>query len=104
MQLSRRKWSPATTGPARPSMAFDCRRWSIYGCHRWSALPQVVPPFILLQMLNTGSLATCSLPSTIYMVEWMLHGFSKRLNGRQLEAIRLNERQFEANLRFYHMI
>ena len=46
--LSRRKWSPATTGPARPSMADlvaidgpagPC----IHGCHGWSALPQVVP-------------------------------------------------------------
>ena len=71
--------------------------WSgrtIYCFHGWSALPQVVPPFILLQMPNTGSLATCSLPSTIYMVEWMLDDLSKRLNERQLEA----------TLEFYHMI
>ena len=146
---------------------FGCHRWSgrtIYGCHEWSALPQVVPPFILLQMPNTDSLATCSLPSIIYMVkykaaegggnwgilpwgphclwtpndrytlieqsntllkqsphicpgplkffwrpwlhEWMLHGLSKRLNGRQLEATPidpLNKRQLEVTLGFYHI-
>ena len=38
------------------------------------------------------------------MVVWMLHGLSKRLNVRQLEATCLNERQFEAALGFYHMI
>ena len=41
-----------------------------FGCHRWSALQQVVPPFILLQMPNTGSLATCLLPSIIYMAKY----------------------------------
>ena len=56
--MSRRKWSPATTGPAGPSMA---------AMHGWSALPQVVPPFILLQMPNTGSLATCLLPRLYYL-------------------------------------
>ena len=76
---------------------FGCHRWSsrtIYGCHKWSTLPQVKPPFILLQVPNTSSLATCSLPFTIYMAKWMLHGLSKHLNGRQLEATHLNERQF----------
>ena len=29
------------------------------------------------------------------MVEWLMHGHSKRLNGRQLEAICLNNRQLE---------
>ena len=38
------------------------------------------------------------------MVEWMLHGLSKRLNGRQLKATRLNERQLEAALGFYDLI
>ena len=77
----------AIDGPAGPSMAVR---------HGWSALPQVVPPFVLLQMpiANAGSLATCSLSSTINMVEWtvVLHGLSKRLNGIKLEATRLNHR------------
>ena len=34
------------------------------------------------------------------LVEWMLHGLSKCLNGRQLEATRLNKRQLEASLGF----
>ena len=40
----------------------------------------------------------------MYMVKWMLHGLSKHLNGRQLEATRLNERQLEATLGFYQKI
>ena len=62
--VPRHNWSGRTTHGR-----FGCHRRSgqtIYGCHGWSALLQVVPPFILLQMPNTGSLATCSLPSTIY--------------------------------------
>ena len=116
------------------------------------------PPFVLLQMPNTGSLATWFLPSIIYMVkykpaergdgnwgilpwaphclwtpkdrytlieqsntikavttytlswapqallaalvEWMVHGLSKRLNERQLEATRLNKRRLEVTLGF----
>ena len=38
------------------------------------------------------------------LVEWMLDGLSKRLNGIQLEAISLNKRQLEATLGFYHII
>ena len=60
---------------------FGCHRWSgrtIYGCRGWSALPQVVPHLFCCKcLIHAGSLATCSLPSTIYMVEWMLHGLSK---------------------------
>ena len=37
------------------------------------------------------------------MAEWMLHGLFKRLNGRQLEATRLNERQLEVALGFYDL-
>ena len=66
--VPRHNWSGRTI-----HSRFGCHRWSgrtIYGCHGWSALPQVVPQFILLQMPNTGSLATYSLPYIIYMVKY----------------------------------
>ena len=62
-------------GPVTPQVV-PCHNWSgrtihgRFGCHKWSALPQVVSPFILLQMPNIGWLTTCSLPSIIYMVKY----------------------------------
>ena len=47
LALSRRSWPPATTGPPGPSaanyVAVHGPPRTKYGCHGWSALPQVVP-------------------------------------------------------------
>ena len=49
-ELSRRKWSPATTGPAGPSMADlfaidgPAAGPSMATMHGWSVLPQVISP------------------------------------------------------------
>ena len=66
--LSRRSWSPATTGPPGSSatnyVAVDGPPRTKYGCHEWSALPQVVP----LQQAGKTVAAATNRPIDLYIL------------------------------------
>ena len=57
-----------------------------------------------IKAVTTYILPRAPQPLLAALVELMLYGLSKRLNGRQLEVTRLNERQFKVTLGFYHII